>query len=231
MALNHEEDIIKSWNQNAKAWVDAIQKNEIESRVLVTNEIIVETVLAKTPQKVLDIGSGEGWLVRALVDHGIDVLGIDVVPELVKEAKKKGMGRFMVLSYQNLSYVAIREKFDVIVCNFSLLGEQSVSDVFRSISGLLNEDGFFIVQTLHPDTKSDAVEDGWKEGSWEGFNDQFTNPPPWYFRTLASWKTLFQDYKMRLTEVLEPLNPKTQKFASIVFISQLVSDNKQLKDE
>jgi len=226
MALNHEENIIKSWNQNAKAWVDAIQKNEIESRILVTNKVIVETVLAKTPQKVLDIGCGEGWLVRALGKHEIEVLGIDVVPELVIEAKNKGLGRFKVLSYQNLSSEGIREKFDVIVCNFSLLGEQSVSDVFRSISGLLNDDGFFIIQTLHPDTKSDEYEDGWKEGSWVGFNDKFTDPPPWYFRTLASWKALFLNHGMILTEIQEPINPKTQTFASIVFISQLVSDNK-----
>lgn len=224
MALSHEENIIKSWNQNARAWVNAIEQNEIESRILVTNKTVVDTVVAKKPQKTLDIGCGEGWLTRALCNYGIDVLGIDVVPELITEAQKKGIGRFQELSYQDLSFEVIGEKFDVMVCNFSLLGNQSVSDVFGSVSSLLEEGGFFIVQTLHPNIKSNEyeVKDGWREGSWAGFNSKFTNPPPWYFRTLTSWKALFKENGLKISEVLEPINLISETYASIVFIGQIV---------
>lgn len=223
MELKNEENIINSWNQNAKAWLDAIQKNEIESRILTTNKIIIDTILEKEPKKVLDVGCGEGWLSRALSNLGINVLGIDAVPELVKEAKRQGGGRFELLSYQELSNGSIKEKFDVVVCNFSLLGNESVNTLFGCLTDLLKEDGFLIIQTLHPfsEFKGYDYKDGWRKGTWTGFSDKFTNPPPWYFRTLATWKHLFHENSIDLGEIIESRNPKTQSLASIVFVGKL----------
>lgn len=129
MAEFSDKNIIDSWLKNAKPWVTAVRENEIESRVLITNKAIIETILQRYPKTVLDIGCGEGWLVRELNKAGINVLGIDVIPELVEAAKGKS-GEFKLISYDDLTQDAIKEKFDVIVCNFSLLGKESVDAVF-----------------------------------------------------------------------------------------------------
>ena len=223
MSFNKEKHIIHSWIENAKPWISAINNNEIKSRILATNKAIVESILERQPQKVLDIGCGEGWLAKTLSKAGIEVYGIDIVPELVEQAKQQGGGTFQVLSYEALSKGAIKEKFDLAVCNFSLLGKASVHQVFQSIPSLLNQDGFFIVQTIHPLAAcgKEAYKDGWREGSWAGFNNQFTNPPPWYFRTLETWKALFKQNKISLSQIVEPLNPVTNTFASIIFIGSI----------
>jgi len=75
-----------------------VRGNQIESRALVTNQAIVDAVLSRSPSTVLDIGCGEGWLVRALSSHGIDAVGVDVVPELIEHAKQAGGGTFRVSS-------------------------------------------------------------------------------------------------------------------------------------
>ena len=229
MKTYSDKKIITSWFQNAKPWVYAVRNNEIESRSLITNKAIIDTILKKEPQKVLDIGCGEGWLARELNNYGIYTHGIDVVPELVDEANKQGGGTFKILSYEDLSQDVIEEKFDVVVCNFSLLGDESVTKIFQSISDLLNEDGYFIVQTIHPISGcGDAkYKDGWRKGSWTGFSDNFINPPPWYFRTLETWKELFQHNGFSLSEILEPLNPKTKTFASIIFIGEITGNRKK----
>ncbi len=217
-----DKNIINSWLQNAKPWVDAIRNNEIESRILVTNKAITNTILQKKPQTVLDIGCGEGWLARELNKSEVWTYGIDIVPELIREANKQGGGEFQVVSYENLSQKTIKKKFNVVVCNFSLLGNESVTKIFQSVPNLLNNDGYFIVQTIHPAAESDsAYKDEWRKGSWTGFSDNFTNPPPWYFRTLETWKKLFQDNGFVLEEILEPINPKTKKAASIIFIGKI----------
>lgn len=220
---NKEKHIIDSWMQNAKPWITAISKEEIESRKLVTNQAIVHAILQHQPRTVLDIGCGEGWLARALSNGGVSVQGIDVVPELVEEAASLGGGTFQVLSYEELAVGAIKAQFDVAVCNFSLLGDKSVNDVFQSIAELLHPDGYFIIQTIHPLAVGfeEQYEDGWRTGSWAGFNQQFTNPPPWYFRTLETWKALFADHGIDLREILEPLLPGTDTFASIIFVGQV----------
>lgn len=221
---NKEENIITSWMQNAKPWIQTISKQEIESRNIGTNKAIVETILEKKPQKVLDIGCGEGWLARALSTAGVIVKGIDVVPELVNEATRLGGGSFQVLSYEELSMGSLKEKFDVVICNFSLLGDESVEQVFQSVSGLLNTGGYFMVQTVHPIAACGEVEyqSGWREGSWVGFNKEFTNAPPWYFRTLESWKSLFARHRLDIVERLEPMHPKTNAPLSVIFVGQLV---------
>lgn len=63
--------------------------------------------------------------------------------------------------------------------------------------------------------------DGWREGSWAGFNAGFTDPPPWYFRTLGSWVKLYGDHGLRLREVREPVHPTTGKPVSLILVGSL----------
>ena len=67
-------------------------------------------------------------------------------PKLIEYAQKEGGGRFKTITYEDLSRDEIEEKFDVIVCNFSLLGNESVNHLFQQAPSLLNVGGFLIVQ-------------------------------------------------------------------------------------
>jgi len=131
MTTYSDKKIVDSWMKNAKPWIVAIRDNEIESRSLITNKAIIDTILHKTPKTVLDIGCGEGWLSRELNKSGINTLGIDVVPELVDAANQNGGGIFKLVSYEELTQDAVKGKFDIIVCNFSLLGDESVTNIFK----------------------------------------------------------------------------------------------------
>jgi 2-polyprenyl-3-methyl-5-hydroxy-6-metoxy-1,4-benzoquinol methylase len=210
--------IIESWHTNADAWTDAVRAGAIASRKLCTDRAIVDAVAACAPRSVVDIGCGEGWLVRALAARGIPALGVDAIPALVEQARAGG-GDFERLSYAELGAGRLARSFDVVVCNFSLLGEQSVLDVFAALPALLNRGGHCIVQTLHPllACGEQPYMDGWRSGSWDGFGSAFTDPAPWYFRTLESWVRLFDRHGLRLRELREPLHPATGKPASVLF--------------
>jgi len=214
-----DKKIVDSWRKNATPWATAIRNNEIESRSLVTNDSVINAIVKKAPKSVLDIGCGEGWLVRELEARGIRSTGIDVTNELIEHARNSGDGSFQVLSYEEISPNTIQDKFDAIVCNFSLLGNESVNLVFHQIASLLNDSGVFIIQTIHPISAcgEEMYEDGWRKGSWAGFSDEFTDPAPWYFRTVDSWKDLFLNNNLSLIEIIEPLNRKTKEYVSIIF--------------
>jgi hypothetical protein len=62
--------------------------------------------------------------------------------------------------------------------------------------------------------------DGWRQGSWSGFSSDFTDPAPWYFRTVAGWIRLLGECNWRLLEVREPLHPATRQPVSIIFVAQ-----------
>jgi SAM-dependent methyltransferase len=213
--------IIDSWGKNTAPWVAAVRNGEIASRTLATNQAIVDAVRSLSPATGLDIGCGEGWLVRAL--DGVSMLGVDVVPGLVEAARRAGGGDFRVMSYEEIARGGLNLAVDVAVCNFSLIGDESVAGLFRAAPTYLKPGGTLVVQTMHPLMAcGDApYADGWREGSWAGFNAGFTDPPPWYFRTLSSWIRLFGDNGLRLRELREPLHPDTGKPASLILMGSL----------
>ena len=223
MKTLNDENIVNSWSRNADPWTAAVRGGEIRSRTLVTNQAIVAAVTSRVPRTAIDIGCGEGWLVRAL--GGIDMIGVDVAPGLIAHAREAGGGDFRVLSYEEIASGQLQLAVDVAVCNFSLIGKESVAGLFRAAPAFLKPGGALVVQTLHPVAACGeaAYQDGWREGSWAGFSNDFTDPPPWYFRTIESWVRLYSDNGFRLLEMREPIHPETGKPASLILIGELSS--------
>jgi len=213
--------IVDSWHKNASPWTEAVRANQIESRTLVTNQAVVEAVLSRAPRTMLDIGCGEGWLMRAIAEKGVRSVGVDVVPSLVEQATRAGGGEFRVMSYEQIAAGELQLTVDVVVANFSLIGKESVEGVLGRIPDLLTNGGALIIQTLHPVVATGDLpyEDGWRHGSWTGFSNEFSDPAPWYFRTLESWKSLLVDKGFELLEMREPVHPGTGKPASVIFIA------------
>jgi len=217
-----ETAILASWRTNAAAWTTAVREAQIESRRLATDRAIVDAVTSRAPRTLLDVGCGEGWLARALAPAGIEVTGVDVTVELIERARELGGGRFETLSYEQLAAGALAQTFDALVCNFSLLGDEPVAALLRAVPRMLTSSGALIIQTLHPLVAcgEGRYEDGWRTGSWAGFAPAFTDPPPWYFRTLPSWLALLAHSGLDLVELKEPLHPTTGKPASLILIAQ-----------
>jgi 2-polyprenyl-3-methyl-5-hydroxy-6-metoxy-1,4-benzoquinol methylase len=218
-----DRQIIDSWHKNASAWNVAIQTQQIANRQLVTNRSIIDAVLSRNAHTVIDIGCGEGWLTRELTARGMDVLGVDVVPTFIERSQAIGIGKFAAATYSEIAMGRLGKKFDLAVANFSLFGNESVTSLFRSFRSILNPHGTVIVQTLYPIAACGDLPylDGWRASSWAGFSDDFTDPAPWYFRTLATWVELFTANGLTIVEIREPIHPQTGKPAAAIFISKL----------
>jgi len=225
MSGYNDRAIVESWQKNATPWTEAVRRREIQSRRLVTDRAIVDAVCSRSPRSVLDMGCGEGWLARELAARAIHVTGVDVVPGLIEQAQRAGGGEFRVASYEEIAAGALDRPVDAVVCNFSLIGNESVNGLFAAVPALLNPGGAFLVQTLHPRVACGDLpyEDGWRSGSWEGFSPEFVDPAPWYFRTLESWERLFSQHGMSVIEVSEPIHPHTQLPASVIFMAEAAS--------
>lgn len=214
--------VIDSWHTNAAAWSDIVRDQGVESRRLVTDAAVVDAVRSCSPRRVLDLGCGEGWLSRRLAEQGVDVLGIDAIPELVRRATEAGGARYEVATYEELASRTFDAPFDLVVANFSLIGATAVDDVVRRVPEWLVPGGRLVVQTVHPLVAVGDLpyETGWRPGSWSGFPSTFTDPAPWFFRTTADWLALVIGAGLELESMREPLHPTTRRPASLLILAR-----------
>lgn len=216
--------ILSSWQTNAEPWITAVREAQIESRRLVTDRAMLAAIDACRPHSVLDLGCGEGWLCRALLGWGVRAWGVDATASLVDAARAADpAGDYQCLDYATFSQQPPARQVDLVACNFSLFGAEELCRLITSLPRVLKRDGHLVIQTLHPHVScGDApYADGWREGSWAGFDSAFRDPAPWYFRTLESWVKLLKDNGLRLDSLGEPLHPVSGKPASLVLTARV----------
>ncbi|MDR6714942.1 2-polyprenyl-3-methyl-5-hydroxy-6-metoxy-1,4-benzoquinol methylase [Pseudomonas hunanensis] len=216
-----ETTLQQSWQHNANAWITAIRSGAIESRRQVTDQAILLAILGRQPDRVLDLGCGEGWLLRALADRGIETVGVDGDATLVAAAQAAGADPVHLASYAQVvdGDMDIGKGYDLISANFALL-HQDIIPLLAALRGLLGAGGALVIQTLHPWSVANGdYQDGWREETFAGYSGQW-QPMPWYFRTLSSWLTALDMAGLNLSSLQEPQHPQSPVPQSLLLIAE-----------
>jgi 2-polyprenyl-3-methyl-5-hydroxy-6-metoxy-1,4-benzoquinol methylase len=219
---NSPADLLdRSWDDNAEAWTATVRERRIESRRVATDRAIVGAVLRQTPRRLLDVGCGEGWLCRALGEHGIQCVGVDGSSDLIRAAQSADPeGEYYLLPYADFDRLPEVVKFssaDLAVCNFALLHEV-IAPILTAVHGVLRPGGVLQIQTVHPWSAigtSDYV-DGWRTEDFAWATCCFPKSMPWYFRTLESWMNTIRDTGFVLDAVAEPVHPENKRPLSLL---------------
>ena len=218
---NPEDALLDSWQRNAQAWIDAVRSGSIESRRQVTDQAILLAILGRQPERVLDLGCGEGWLLRALGDRGVEAVGVDGERALVDAARAAGSAEVHLASYAKLAagQACVGKDYDLICANFALL-QQDIIPLLTAMNALLVPGGALVIQTLHPWGMADGdYQDGWREESFAGFAGDW-QVMPWYFRTLASWLNALDMAGLRLVGLQEPQHPQSALPQSLLLVAE-----------
>jgi 2-polyprenyl-3-methyl-5-hydroxy-6-metoxy-1,4-benzoquinol methylase len=216
-----ETTLLQSWHHNARSWIEAIRTGAIESRLNVTDQAILLAVLGRQPERVLDLGCGEGWLLRALAKRGIKAVGVDGDATLVEAARAAGSSQVHLASYEALveAKVDIGSGYDLICANFALL-QQDIIPLLAAMNALLAPGGALVIQTLHPWTVAAGnYQDGWREETFAHFKGQW-QAMPWYFRTLSSWLNALDMAGFRLVGLQEPQHPQSPEPQSLLLVAE-----------
>jgi 2-polyprenyl-3-methyl-5-hydroxy-6-metoxy-1,4-benzoquinol methylase len=218
----------RSWVDNAGLWTAAVRGGAIESRRVATDQALLDAILARRPGRVLDLGCGEGWLVRALDGHGIDAVGVDGFAALIDAARASGAGNYHVCSFGELADHPIRagRGFDVVAANFALLDDRPLP-LLRGLRDALAPGAAVIIQTVHPWFAAGEYRDGWREEDFRGVAGQGDwRPMPWYRRTLASWMEVLRESGYAVVDLREPSHPETGTPLSLLMVAEPFGDGK-----
>ncbi|WP_397453621.1 class I SAM-dependent methyltransferase [Pseudomonas sp. NA-150] len=216
-----ESALLQSWHYNAHSWIEAIRTGTLDSRLKVTDQAILLAVLGRQPERVLDLGCGEGWLLRALAERAIDAVGVDGDATLVEAARAAGSSQVHLASYEALveTKVDIGSDYNLICANFALL-HRDIIPLLAAMNALLAPGGVLVIQTLHPWTAAAGdYQDGWREETFAGFKGQW-QPMPWYFRTVSSWFNALDMAGFRLAGLQEPQHPQQTAPQSLLLVAE-----------
>jgi len=101
--------------------------------------------------KVLELGAGGGVIVSILEEAGFEVTGVDVVPEMVLEANKRGVQS--VIHADGLALPFPENSFDVVMSWGNTLGpipgEDNRHQMLKEARRVLKDDGLFFISVLN----------------------------------------------------------------------------------
>jgi 2-polyprenyl-3-methyl-5-hydroxy-6-metoxy-1,4-benzoquinol methylase len=212
---NTEEKLLESWQANAEVWTTALREGKIVSREMVTHDAILNAIQSQSPGKMLDLGCGEGWLMRALTQAGWQCVGLEGASALVAQAQAASGCEILSLSYTAWAKKDNTRDFDLIVANFSLL-EEELLPVLSAVKQVMLPGARLLIQTLHPSQVPGPYLNGWRSESFEGMGGGLWQKMPWYFRTLGAWLELLQAAGFTLQSLREPLHPESLQPASLL---------------
>ena len=139
-----------SWGTVA-TWYD----KHLESPGTYHEKVILPNLLRLVdPQKgdvILDLAAGQGHITRALAKNGAQLTGLDISPELIAIAKKKGGAgiTYNVGSAEDLS-AFINEQFHKAVIVLAIQNIEYVQKVFTEAARVIKKDGTFHIVMNHP---------------------------------------------------------------------------------
>ena len=215
-----ENKVLDSWNVNAAEWINLLGRDGIPSRKI-TNLAIIDTVLDNAQGSILDIGCGEGWLVRALASYGKEVSGIDGTQILIDRAKEQSKHEYSHVTYEQLieDSFSLGVQLDTIVFNYSLYGEDLVQDLLTALSNRQEKGARLIIQTVHPTfliKDRGAYSSRWIENAWNGLDGNFSSPHQWYCRTMADWIQVLNSSGYHLIAIKEPTSKEGHAISLII---------------
>ncbi|MFI5732918.1 class I SAM-dependent methyltransferase [Kribbella sp. NPDC051587] len=183
------------------------------------NENVLRMLGTVDGRKVLDAGSGEGYLSRLLADAGADVVGVEPATALLARAQKLEQERRQGIRYVQADLSTLPEvgqPFDAVVCSMVLLAIPDWQSAMAACVRALKPGGRFVFSITHPAFEN--LYPTWREhGHYQldRYLDEYEIPgglAPDFHRPLSAYVNELIGLGCRVLELCEPrLDPQVAR--------------------
>ena len=136
---SQKENIIKYYNREAEQRDSKSVKDDWK---IVVREKFRSLIAQENKKTLLELGAGTGYDSLFFMENGLDVVAVDISPEMVKKCKEKSIEAYE-LDFFDLS--SLNKKFDCVYTMNALLHvpKADLSVVLDGIDSILNPNGLF----------------------------------------------------------------------------------------
>lgn len=167
-----------SWEELSEWWVDEVVDDPSYEEVV--TPLLLEVLKPEPAHTYLDLGSGEGRVLKSVLDVGSSVVGVELVPELARRSAAVAPTVIGVLP--DLSYIR-DDSVDGAYCVLVIEHIEDIKALFTSAAAVVHPGGVFALVSNHPIwTAPDSspisdINDGevyWRPGAYfsGGYNDE-----------------------------------------------------------
>ena len=214
------------WERSATAWIEAQGAHGDFSRRRVLDAPMLARVRAFKPERLLDLGCGEGRFCRLLSEDIDSLVGLDPSPTLLARASELGGARFVLGHAEEVPFES--SAFDMVVSYLSLLDIEGIEAALDEIVRVLRPGGRLLIANLTGfATAADIKGGGWRvlpDGGREIVVRRYLEPHSlvvrWKDIAVINWHRPLSFYMTQLLErgmtleyfdepaVLQPADPK-----------------------
>ena len=149
-----DDDVRENWNTNARRWDANYDDDGDRNRRYRSDEPMLELLGPVAGLKVLDVGSGNGYLCRKLARAGASMYGVELSDEFYRISLEREAEDELGIEYHNRSATEMGfftdSMFDKAVSNYVLMDIAEYELAISEVARVLKADGTFVVVISHP---------------------------------------------------------------------------------
>lgn len=144
------------WRSRGSQFLDVVDNKNGQNGSMIREKILYPKVMDHigedlTGKLLLDGGCGEGTIGRLAIDRGARVIGVDVIPEFLRETSLRSSGKEQpVLASLRHDLPFASNSFDIACYNLVLMWLQDIDKVARETERVLKPGGKAVISLLHP---------------------------------------------------------------------------------
>ena len=184
-------NIEKSIRETKNGFEESFEKGDFYNKQTQDEQqlkAILKFLPIKSGMKILDLGTGSGYLAFAIAQRypNVSVIGLDIVEKALEQnmqrAKKENIDNLTFTTYGGIDFPFADCEFDMVVSRYALHHFPKIQTSISEVSRVLKKDGYFF---LSDPTPNDADQDRFVDAYMQLKKDGHIK-----FYTLAEWKDI-----------------------------------------